>query len=427
MTKPEVDYLREFFAALDPKQPLDPGDKRRVPIYQRLGPDPIDELRASIEWAPIQSTHLFSGFRGTGKTTELRRLAEDLRSSGALVVYSDMREYLNFEDVVDVSHFLLSLAGAFSEALTERELLGKDVAHEGYWTRFRHFMTRTDISFPTLEASTAALGDAGIKASLRTDPSFRDQLRTYLGQGMSAFIKDVHDFMRESVALLRQVHGQDTRIVFILDSIEQISVKVSNHDDVSQSINRIFSTHANDLQFDDLHLVYTAPPWLKIANKGISALFHGTFTLPCVKVRNRDGSACEVGVQILLDVIERREPDWRRLFEDEAALRRLAFASGGYLRDLFQLVRRCLLHGRTGLPITNDVVALAEAEIANNYKPISHADARWLARVAASHKLPELTRHFDVHLVFCYVNGSEWYDVHPLLTDHIAALVERLA
>jgi hypothetical protein len=49
VTKPEADYLREFFAALDPKQPLDPGDKRRVPIYQRLGPDPIDELRASIE------------------------------------------------------------------------------------------------------------------------------------------------------------------------------------------------------------------------------------------------------------------------------------------------------------------------------------------------------------------------------------------
>lgn len=435
MSTVPADYFKNFFQALDPKEkePLDPDDPRRVAIYDRAGvSDPIAKLRGSIEWAALDSVHLFSGFRGTGKTTELRRLAADMRAKGWLVVYSDMREYLNLEDVVDVSHFLLSVAGAFSEALREQELLGKDSSKESYWTRARNFMTRTNVEFPALTATTTLLGDAGIKSSLKTDPSFREQLGLHLSGSMSAFVEDVHTFMRECVADLRARHGADTRILFILDSVEQISVDTSKHQDVAEHLVQIFSTHANDLRFEDIHVVYTVPPWLKVVNKGISGLYQGMFTLPCVKVRERDGTTCEQGIELMAEVISQREGAWRMLFEDEAALRRLILASGGYIRDLFRLLRACLLMKKPAL--SNADVELAQASITNLYMPISHVDARWLWQVAQSHepeleapeRLRSLAGYFDQHLVLCYLNGREWYDIHPLIAADVEQMIARI-
>lgn len=435
MPKPSADYRRDFYTALEPSEPLQPDDPRRVTIYGQPGfPDPIADLRESIEWTPLDSVHLFSGFRGTGKSTELLRLADELRGGGALVVMADMREYLNLEDIVDIGHLLMSVAGAFSDALASPELLGKDVQREGWWTRARNFLVRTTVEFPELEATTKALGDAGIKAGLKTDPSLREQLREHLAGSMSAFVKDVRTFMAECVRELRAQHGQDARIVLILDSIEQISVQTQNHEDVTESLVRIFSTHASDLRFDDIHLVYTIPPWLEIANKGLADLYQGTFTLPCVKVRERDGSVCERGIGLLVEVVERREADWRRLFEDETALRRLVLASGGYIRDLFRLLRLCITRARPEPPISNEAVALVRAQVADKYLPISHHDARWLARVAGSHEaelrhrasIPDLAGYFDEHLVLCYQNGSKWYDVHPLVAEHVRELIERI-
>lgn len=424
-----------FFQALDPKErdPLDPGDPRRVAIYPRMGGrDPIKALRDSMEWAALDSVHLFSGFRGTGKTTELRRLAAELRSTGWLVVVSDMREYLNLEDVVDISHFLLSLAGAFSEALRDPDLLDEDPKLESYWTRARQFFTRTNVTFDALTTTTKILGDAGIKGSLKTDPSFREQLREHLAGSMRAFVDDVHAFVGECVAALRDRHGQDVRIAFILDSVEQISVDNSKHHEVATHLVEIFSTHAEDLRFDDLHVVYTVPPWLKIVNKGIPGLYHGMFTLPCIKVRERDGSECELGITLMQEIIEQREREWRLLFADEQALRQLILASGGYIRDLFRLVRQCVL--TKNAPLDQADIDYARDFITNLYMPISHAAARWLARLAnsrepeldAPEQLPRLAGYFDQHLVLCYINGREWYNVHPLIADDVTNIVARM-
>jgi hypothetical protein len=38
-------------------------------------------------------------------------------------------------------------------------------------------------------------------------------------------------------------------------------------------------------------------------------------------------------------------------------------------------------------------------------------------------RLPDLARFLDTHLMLCYRNGSEWYDVHPTLRDEISRQV----
>ena len=64
----------------------------------------------------------------------------------------------------------------------------------------------------------------------------------------------------------------------------------------------------------------------------------------------------------------------------------------------------------------------------------AHTDEPWLAAVCQTHEaelqslqeLPSLARFFDTHLVLCYRNGDEWYDVHPLIAEHVQAQAAAL-
>lgn len=59
--------------------------------------------------------------------------------------------------------------------------------------------------------------------------------------------------------------------------------------------------------------------------------------------------------------------------------------------------------------------------------PIANDDKKWLREISANKKpnlesinhLPDLARFFDNNLVLNYRNGTDWYDVHPLLKNEI--------
>lgn len=434
MSEDESAFLQGFYQAIEHREPLEWDHRWRVDLYadEQLAPiDPVAQLRRGIEWSALESVHLFSGFRGTGKTTELRRLAHELREGGVKVVVSDVRHYLNLAQPLDIGEFLLAIAGAFGDAMADPELLGWDPIKEGYWARFRNFLTRTRV-----ELGNVDLGPTGIKANLKHDLSFRAKLSEHMAGRVGALVEDVRAFMRDALLALRKQHGGDTKIVFILDSIEHIAVPADEHRAVTDALEHVFTLHADKLKFEDMHLIYTVPPWLKIRSPGVGGLYQGAHLLPCVKVHERSGAPFEAGVRVLMEIVERRAPGhaWQRLLS-EAQLRRLIAASGGYIRDLFQLVRACLMQAPGAMPLSDERVELAIAQLKNEYLPaISHQDARWLARIARTHEselagddgLPDLSRDFDTHLMLCYRNGVEWYDVHPLVAAEVEAIVARL-
>ncbi len=433
-------YLRTFYQALADR-PLEPDEAWYVDLYHdpALSPfDPIEQLATGIEWSGAQSTHLFSGFRGTGKSTELRRLRARLqRDPHTVVVLCDMVDTLNLSTPVDITDFLIAVAGAFGDALRgEGGLLGPTATLPSYWARIVDFLTATSIDLSSIQLSPISGGV--LRANLRQDPTFRDRLRERMDGHLGALVADVHAYIAEGVAAVRAAHGPDTRVVWLLDSIEQIrGTSITNAESVYASVESLFSHHAASLRFDDLHVVYTVPPWLKVRSPGIAGEYGGMQLLPCVRVRRRDGRPD----QPVLDALERlvaRRGDWRRLLGDRARLDRLGLASGGYLRDLFRLLQSCLRMARGGeLPVGDDVIDNAIAEVRSGYLPLALADAVWLAEVQGSQStglgvhqagpnpksLYHLSRFFDTHMVLCYRTRSEWYDVHPLLRDEVVRQV----
>ena len=130
-----------------------------------------------------------------------------------------------------------------------------------------------------------------------------------------------------------------------------------------------------------------------------------------------------------------RRCDWKPLLDDRARLDQLILQSGGYLRDLFRLLQATLRRARTGtLPVSDATIALAIHEVRNDYLPLTTGDARWLASVRRTHQpqpstasadgddetnLYNLARFLDTHMMLCYRDGREWYDVHPLIQDEV--------
>ena len=99
--KPEDNqFLKEFFNAVSDR-PLEADDERYVPLYGEdlADADPVQQLAQAVEWA-TESVRLFSGYRGAGKSTELRRLKGQLEESGHLVFLCDMEDYLNLSTPV---------------------------------------------------------------------------------------------------------------------------------------------------------------------------------------------------------------------------------------------------------------------------------------------------------------------------------------
>jgi len=430
-------FLRDFYRALGDR-PLEPGEAWYVDLYPEQSMDPIEQLATGIEWSYLESTQLLSGFRGTGKSTELRRLRERLSRTGRYkVVLVDMLDYINMSASIDISDFLITVAGAFSEALAaDPDLLGADPSYIGYWTRVIDFLRDTDVEITGVElGSKGVMGGAGLKANLRQDVTFRQRLREHLKGHHAALVADVRRFMADCVRLMREKHGEDIEVVLLLDSVEQIrGTSISNAEAVYASVEALFSNHAESLQFAELHMVYTVPPWLKIRSPGIAGEYSGSQLLPCVRVTNRIGEDDKVGLDAL-EAVVRRRGDWERLLGTRQALDRLLRASGGYLRDLFRLLQAAMRQARSQqLPLDARGMDNAIHEVRNGYLPVTQADAIWLAEVDSTNKpnlvvhraqdrepnnLYNLSRFFDTHMVLCYRNGDEWYDIHPLIRDEV--------
>jgi len=125
MDQEDLHFLRDFFQAVSDRA-LDPSHEYYVPIYDHKDvaeDDPVKLMARSIEWTPEESVQLFSGFRGTGKSTELRRLMRHLEDAGYLVVLCDIEDYVNLSTPIDVSDFLMAVVGAFGEAVAEPRFL----------------------------------------------------------------------------------------------------------------------------------------------------------------------------------------------------------------------------------------------------------------------------------------------------------------
>ncbi len=428
------EFLRDFFRSAN-FQPLEPTGPKYVPFYDdpalasSKDEDTVKLLARAIELTKGDTVQLFSGFRGTGKSTELRRLRKYLKDEGYLVVLCDMQDYLNLSMPVDITDFLMAVAGAFGEGLVSEGWLKQSPAYEGYWVRFKNFLTRTKVDLGESSGSVSIEPiEFDIKANLKSDPTFRQRLQERMAGFLGALVEDVRLFIEDCVKALKQEHGEQKEAVLILDSVEHIRGTSVNADQVQSSVETLFATHAENLHLPYLHVVYTVPPYLKVRYSNLSALYEpgGVQVLPAIKILDRgDRSPVQHGLNVMEQVLNARG-DWMRLLGSRSKLDQVSLCSGGHLRDYLRIIAE-VIRRADQLPVEEATLNSAINQVKMEFLPIADADAEWLARIAETHeaaladisRLPDLARFLDTHMALCYRNGDEWFDVHPLIRTEV--------
>lgn len=427
-------------------EPLHPGSPYYEPLHQgNIQDDPVARMFTSIAFTPVESIQLFSGFSGSGKTTELLRLKQRLERNGHFVVYANALDYLNPAEPVDITELLIVLAAAFGEAVAE--LPGAPALTESFWGRLLHFLTNTELSLtqagvkieaeaPMREVFGKLKAGVDLKLELKTASSFRQSLQRVLHGHLTSLQQQVTEFYADAVQRIRLEKGENTPIVFLFDQLEQMRGGLLTEQDVIHSVERIFTVHLDRLRIPSMHVVYTVPPWLKFVTPGMVAMV----LLPARHLwdNNPERTRTVVNWTAFRSVVLKRLGDdgLLRLFgEDQEQgmhlIDQVIGQSGGHLRDLLRLLRDVVLRSasRQSLPATADVVVATINALRRDYLPIARDDARWLAAIARDRvtALPDtepnainrLSRFLDSHRVLYFVNAEEWYDVHPLIREEI--------
>ncbi|HZG54322.1 MAG TPA: hypothetical protein VEZ40_19630 [Pyrinomonadaceae bacterium] len=438
-------------------QPLKPGtpdfERFYQPIYEIPGKeDPVDFLQKAIQFSEYESLQLFSGFRGSGKTTELFRLKRRLEEEGYVVLYVDALDYISPTDEIDISDLLIVLAGAFSDALDKWALQLKQpvqLAHESYWTRIKNFLTKTTVELNEATVSVGGETPAGqllgslkggldLKLAIKESPTFRQNLQKLMANRIGELRATVSEFFEDGVKAVKKVWGDEKEVVYIFDSLEQLRGALTNEEGVLKSVQRVFANHLNLLRLPYIHVIYTVPPWLQFVMQGSDI-----YLLPCIRLWNKDPerSHYEPGWKAVRSLVLKRigEEGCERLFgckSNEPAFTsadRLIEVCGGQFRDLLRLLGD-IVRRADSLPITPDVLNSAVMSLSDDYSPIAIEDALWLAKIG-EHRTPmlpdtkpetisRLTRFLDTHVVLHLTNGVKWYDIHPLVRDEVAKLVK---
>lgn len=437
---------KEIYQRLDDRA-LEPGNPLYVPIYEQPGcEDPVQLLQDHIELSAEQSFQLFSGFRGSGKTTELLRLKQRLEQQGFLVLYADALEYVNPSEPIDVSDFLIVLGGAFGDALLAEPVFKEHplaLARGSYWQRITEFLgsIRVNAEEATLKSSVTGPISAGVdlKLELRTSPTFRQNVQRFLASRIGELRNEAHKFFEDGVKAVREFYGEDKQVVFIFDSFDQLRGSLSNEREVLQSVERLFANHLTEIRIPYVHCVFTVPPWFKFLKIGGGRLN----ILPSIRQWNNDAGRTRFapGWEALRKFVEKRfgNRGHAQFFGPDAdtarnACEELVGVCGGDFRDLLRLLRETVLRADEW-PVNAQNLDRARLEVLSQFLPIALDDAVWLSKIAElrdcwypsteSETISHLTRFFDLHYVLYLRNGEEWYDIHPLIREEVAAIVER--
>ena len=441
-------FLKQLYANLA-DEALKPESPFYEPVYQKLGlDDPVQQISTLIEFDGVESIRLFSGFRGSGKTTELLRLQRLLEERGYFVLYADALNYVNSAEPIEITDLLMVMAGAFSDALEDK--LEKDIARETFWDRIWTFLnseinlkeasTKVGYETPAKELFGGVKTGLDLKFELKSATNFRRQLQGFLANKLKELKNNVDRFFEDGIKQIRKARGEDTQVVFIFDQLEQLRGTLQTEQEVIRSVERIFAIHVDLLKIPYVHAVFTVPPWLKFVLPGTVQI-----TLLCtVHLWNNDTARthCEPAWEVFRSLVERRlgKEGLRLLFGKRPVREKLVddviAVCGGHFRDLLRLLRDTVVRATPlpTLPVPPAVIAHTINAARRDFLPIAQDDARWLAEIARvrATALPSteatpvnrLARFLDSHFVLYFINADEWYDIHPLIRDEVAEVVQ---
>eukprot|EP01034_Spumella_vulgaris_P030988 gene30988-38293_t len=433
---------KEFYNVLKVDHSInfaDEAERARYVEHLHGNEDAMNLLKTEIELCDGQGVFLFSGQSGTGKTTELLRLQHALRTSSSFkgkVFYTDMTEWLNPTQKVELASFMLALTASWVDSL------GNEQGQRSAWEKLWSFLKNTDVTLESFSFSAGAAqveADAtaiqvganfgplstNIKLALQNDQQFRSTLEDALKKNKTGFVKQLHDFVRE---LKIELCPHQEKCVLLIDSLEKIVGGGENTKEVLSSVLQLFEQQSSVLQLPLMHVVYSIPPFILRQNRQLPARLGNAadVSLPSVHVFKRKPYTVDRseqgGQSKLRRLLSMRYPPWSNFFTEDQ-INAIIENTGGDIRDYLRTLQLCLLKvSPEQARVTETHIQTAFDRIRPNMD-LPEQEKHWLARVNDTHESC-LGEHIDVYTlesyiktkhVLAYMNGC--YGLNPMTTQ----------
>jgi hypothetical protein len=417
---------RHYYNLCKPSEVLDPDDPRYVQIdelgdadHRVRGENWVAKLARRVELSEEPATVLLTGLPGSGKSTELRRLALRLnKADGAnlLPVVIDAEEAFDLANPIDIPDIILSILHSIDRTLLFAEgKSGDRTMRESYLERFWNWLKDTDVDIK--QGQLAVADPVKLVVELKTRPSLRTRVRQAVASHLSRFLDEACDEILQMQARAEKLGRAG--IVVIFDSLEKLRGISSNWEEVLQSAERVFAGGAPYLSRLPVHTFYTIPTALIARRRFEHVLF-----MPMIKLHLRDGTPFQPGIEAAREIVIRRVPPevLREVFGEDFEMRVRAMMewSGGYPRELVRLLQSAL--SAETLPLSASALVRLFNEVGDQYRRLIPATAfPWLARVAVDqymtldddHHRQTADAMLSNNVVLRYLNDKDWFDLHP--------------
>jgi len=375
---------------------------------------PLALLRTKLKHALPNDKFFLSGHVGSGKSTELIRLAADPTITERYHVISFRFEEDDWAHL-DSRQAMFRIAAEIYTDGIETGLLGEN----GPWEK------------PLRELSSRIYGPTGVQAKdgsvaveynllfvkLRQELRLSEERRKFfrnMGETEQTLLRDLVDLLVDTLEDKLAKAEEPARLLLVIDDLDKV------RDPELQK--EVFDTNLGFLLAPKVTMLLTLPS--SVLFRGTDARISQRIThLRPVGVLEQSQAAVpedarlEDGIDLLCKILEARTGP--EVFSDDA-VRLAALYSGGVPRDFIHLLRQAVYLALTyeadkvDIQIMED--ALRDARVHMSYG-IYPPDFKALLQVHQSKKLPsgEQGPYLDRSWVLEY-NGSDlWFDVNPLL------------
>jgi hypothetical protein len=418
--------------------PLQSGDPRYVDCSPARGED--GDIVNTLEWRIDNSkspmTQLISGHRGCGKSTELLRLAKGLEDKKFLVVYFPADEDLDVGDLV-YTDLLVAIIKRLERALAKKDIQIDPRLMKGILMWFAEVVYESD-NEETITKTLDTDFELGLKApvflpliakmfakitgQIRTGQKSRQMIRERLEPQVYQLIARMNEFIQAALPEVKRKGFRD--IVLIIDNLDRIVLRTQDGGVGRTTHDALYLDHAEQLKALDAYMIYTVPISMFYSPKEtqLTGAFPNYAVLPMIKVQEKDGKPCEMGIDLLSKVAAERV-DIQHLFARDV-VKHLAEKSGGVLREFVRLLAYTIELAQANggkTPIEQTLAERAFRRLVTEYgRMVPDEHFGLLAKVAKNKQVRNDTLHQAMLYnlsVLEYMNGGLWFDVHPAVKE----------
>lgn len=372
-------------------------------------------------------TILFTGHRGCGKSTELKRIQRKLEKD-FWVIYLESNEEIDINDA-KYTDFYLVIIKQIEAALRKNDLKFDAELLKNFEEWFMEITQETEEAVEKA-VSIESEAKAGFEIPLITKLSTKllaqikgsntqkKTIRETMEKNISRLKTDINRLLKDGLNKLREKCPEYKGFLLIFDNLDRIPPHIGEH---------LFFDYPKQLQELECSIIYTVPISVVYSKKNLNNVFGEYNIMPMVDIYKykSDRDELEHNPNALTEVaglIEKRV-SVEDVFESYDLVEKMAEFSGGHVRQLMQLMRNAAItaasRGHDKIKVEDVQYAINQEQfnferlIPDNHYPI-------LAEVYKEKDVPKDDIGQDMLFntsVLEYNGDNRWNYINPLVRN----------